>query len=211
MPKKTRITQHLQYPFYHTILYDFFEKKSLEKILHELKNLDQPKLHPDDLHHTRLLKECKTEAICLDDIYRKDRSKSEILKATHQLTQLRLHEQGDSNPFLRFLPGTNEDVTFVQRYGDGSSYFPHEDNAVLVCLWVVRAQEHTGGEIVFTKYNYTPHLPPNSCLIFPPYELHRINEISSKIKNKPVRYSINRRFFTASGRRSNEWIKREFS
>ena len=184
--------QHLQYPFYHTILYNFFEKSTLENILHELKNLTE--VHNTDQHHKTLLNKFNTESFCLDNIYRNNRDNSSILFSTHRLLTLRLHESGELNPFLYYLPLTNEDSTFVQRYHHGSSYDNHNDDAVLTCVYLIKVKEYIGGDLIFSKYSYIPYLPHNSCLIFPSYENHKVSEISSKT-NDPVRYSINRRYY----------------
>tara|TARA_R100000306_G_C4356597_1_gene133058 strand:+ start:511 stop:1092 length:582 start_codon:yes stop_codon:yes gene_type:complete len=183
--------QHLQYPFYHTIVYNFFERPILKSILHELKTLT--KVHHKDPHHRSLLNKFSTEPFCLDNIYNDKREKSSILSAT-DIGTLRLHEYGKLNPFLYYLPLTNKDTTFIQRYRNDSSYESHDDRAVLTCLYLVKTKKYTGGDLIFSRYNYTPHLPHNSCLIFPSYETHQVSAISANT-NDPVRYSINRRYY----------------
>jgi len=192
MKNETLRIQHLQYPFYHTILYNVFEKSVLKKITQELTAFTYAPI--SDKHHASLLERFKTEPFCLDTIYKNRRQKSFILEATQAITALRLHEQGNANPFLYYLPSTNKDTTFVQRYRNGSSYRTHDDGAVLTFLYPIKVREYTGGDLIFSRYNYTPHLPHNSCLIFPSYEAHRVSEVCSTT-DKAVRYSINRRYY----------------
>jgi hypothetical protein len=189
---KELIIQHLQYPFCHTILYNFFEKSTLKRVLCELEALT--KVHNIDDHHKSLVNKFNTEPFCLDDIYKNRRKESSILFATQRIIELQLGEYGRLNPFLYYLPLTNKDTTFVQRYRRGSSYENHHDAAVLTCLYSIKVKEYTGGDLIFSRYNYMPHTPHNSCLIFPSYETHRVSEVSSKT-NDPVRYSINRRYY----------------
>ena len=193
---KKLIIQHLQYPFYHTIIYNCFEKSTLKNILSELQGFTKPAKYYVDEHHKSLGHTFNTEPFCLDDIYTNNRNKSSILQATERILDLKLDEHGASNPFLSYLPITNKDTTFIQRYRQGSSYPNHHDGSVLTFLYLLKVKEHTGGNLIFSKYNYTPHTPHNSCLIFPPYEVHRVSEVFSKTKDKdPVRCSINRRYY----------------
>ena len=194
MKNETFRIQHLEYPFHHTILYNVFGKSILENIIEELTSLTQIHTPLSDKHHQSLLQEFKTQPFCLDNIYKNKREKSVILKATMGVTALRVQEHGASNPFLYYLPITNKDTTFVQRYHNGSSYENHEDGAVLTFLYPIKINEYRGGDLIFSRYNYVPHIPHNSCLIFPSYEPHQISEISSST-DQPVRYSINRRYY----------------
>jgi len=184
--------QHLQYPFYHTIAYDVFNELKLQSVTKELKSLTG--VYEKDNHHKNLKKNNKTEPFCIDAIYKTDRSKSVILNLTSELFKLNLQEMGYSNPFLNYLPLTNQDTTFVQRYYNGSSYQNHNDFSVLTFLYLINVEPYEGGQLVFSKYEYLPNLQHNSCLIFPSYEYHRVNKVVSKNK-KPVRYSINRRLY----------------
>ena len=193
METKLKI-QHLQYPFYHTIIYNCFEKSTLKSIISELQGFKKPAQHYVDEHHKSLGRTFNTEPFCLDNIYTNKRNKSPILQATQRTLDLKLDEHGASNPFLNYLPMTNKDTTFIQRYRAGSSYPNHHDGSVLPFLYLIKVKEHTGGNLIFSKYNYTPHTPHNSCLIFPPYEIHGVSEVFSKTKD-PVRFSINRRYY----------------
>ena len=187
--------QHLQYPFYHTIIYNCFEKSTLKNITAELQAFKEPPKDYINEHNKSLGHGSFTsEPFCLDAIYNNKRHESSILKATQRIIDLKLDEYGKSNPFLNYIPLTNKDTTFIQRYRQGSTYPNHHDGSVLTFLYLIKVKEHTGGNLIFSKYNYTPHTPHNSCLIFPPYEIHRVTEVFSKIKG-PVRYSINRRYY----------------
>jgi|TARA_R100000664_G_C2738077_1_gene127079 hypothetical protein len=182
--------KYLQYPFYHTIIYNVFSKTKLESMITELTSLTE--VYDADDHHKNLKIKNNTEPFCIDRIYDKDRSKSTILNYTSK--HFRLKYNGDLNPFLNYLPLTNQDTTFVQKYYNGASYQNHNDFSVLTFLYLMNVEKYNGGQLVFTKYDYMPNLKHNSCLIFPSYEYHKVNKVISKTK-KAVRYSINRRLY----------------
>ena len=151
METKLKI-QHLQYPFYHTIIYNCFEKSTLKSIISELQGFKKPAQHYVDEHHKSLGRTFNTEPFCLDNIYTNKRNKSPILQATQRTLDLKLDEHGASNPFLNYLPMTNKDTTFIQRYRAGSSYPNHHDGSVLTFLYLIKVKEHTGGNLIFSKY-----------------------------------------------------------
>ena len=130
--------QHLQYPFYHTIIYNCFEKSTLKSIISELQGFKKPAQHYVDEHHKSLGRTFNTEPFCLDNIYTNKRNKSPILQATQRTLDLKLDEHGASNPFLNYLPMTNKDTTFIQRYRAGSSYPNHHDGSVLTFLYLIK-------------------------------------------------------------------------
>ena len=121
-----------------------------------------------------------------------------ILNKIRKIYDLYLHRViGDKNPFLNYIPLSNYDQTFIQYYYNGSDYFEHHDGAILTILYVLYDKESKfdGGEFVFTKYRYKPYLTNNCCIIFPSYEIHKVEKIFSEEKEKPVRYSINQRIW----------------
>ena len=185
------IIEHLKYPFYHTIIYNYFEDIEIQKIVNEIDNIEYQKL--DDGHHTHLKNKAGSDSMCLDDVYSGRRDDSQVLFSI-SIINLKLEQYVDKNPFLGYLPMTNTDLTYVQKYRNGSHYFAHSDTSVLTFLYPIHLKEFDGGQLYFTDHDYTPRLEHNSILIFPSYKTHKLKEIKSK-HDGFVRYSINQRFF----------------
>tara|TARA_R100001509_G_scaffold157259_1_gene121215 strand:- start:364 stop:939 length:576 start_codon:yes stop_codon:yes gene_type:complete len=186
------IIEHLKYPFYHTIIYNYFEDIEIQKIVNEIDNIEYQKL--DDRHHTQLKNKAGSVPICLDNVYSDRRDDSQVLFSISNIINLKLEQYVDKNPFLGYLPMTNTDLTYVQKYRNGSHYFAHSDTSVLTFLYPIHLKEFDGGQLYFTDHDYTPRLEHNSILIFPSYKTHKLKEIKSK-HDGFVRYSINQRFF----------------
>jgi hypothetical protein len=187
--------KHFSCPFYHTIIYNFFEKNEVIKIVDEISNYDEIQRNQDDIHHNNLHKFNDTIAFSVDELFDNNRENSILLKLLEKINSLNLSQFKDKNPFLGYFPCTNLDNTFVQRYKNGSFYPPHDDgSAILTFLCPLYLQEFVGGELNFITYNYQPLLKHNSLLIFPSYEIHELNQIESN-SNGYVRYSINKRYF----------------
>ena len=71
------IIEHLKYPFYHTIIYNYFEDIEIQKIVNEIDNIEYQKL--DDRHHTQLKNKAGSVPICLDNVYNDRREDSQVL------------------------------------------------------------------------------------------------------------------------------------
>jgi len=184
--------EHFKEPFYHTIISDFFTRNQFNDVLEEINSLNQ--LHLDDDHHKDVLNNDKTESIHVDSLYEDNREKSQIIKNTDKLFLMDLDHLTNFNPFLGFVPLTSTYVTFISKYKNGSKYSIHHDHGVLTFLTLLNVKPYTGGELVFTKYDYTPPITNNSCLIFPSYEKHKVNEVVSE-HDGHVRHSINQRIY----------------
>jgi len=191
------LIQHLKYPFPHTIIYDMFDETELTQIRSEVDEfVANTIVKASDEHHARLFSENKTTSLCLDQIYEGARNNSNILKLIKKVYEL--NSRGilvsADNPFLKYVSISNSDNTYLQLYRDGSSYFEHDDKAVLTFLYPFKG-DSTGGNLIFTDYNYTPHLNDNCCLIFPSFERHRLSPVEANDKEAVVRFSINQRIF----------------
>jgi hypothetical protein len=192
------IVQHLKFPFFHTIIYDFFEENELSDVLAEVTALSVEALHPTDAHHLQLETKSNTKSVCIDDRFLEARDTSNILQNTRKLFQ-RITDRSidlDANPFLNYVTYSNFDTTFLQLYKNGSSYFTHHDAAVVTALYPLRLTKNAfnGGELSFTRYDYRPHLAHNCCLLFPSYEHHSLSTVVSDADGF-VRASINQRMY----------------
>lgn len=191
------LIQHIKYPFAHTIIYDMFDETELSQIHSEVdKLIANTVVRPSDEHHVRLSNENKTISLCLDQIYEGARNNSNTLKLIKKVYELNTRGAlvSNDNPFLKYILISNSDNTYLQLYRDGSSYFEHDDKAVLTFLYPFK-KDSAGGNLIFTDYGYTPHLTDNCCLIFPSFERHRLSPVESDDKEAIVRFSINQRIF----------------
>jgi len=193
------IIQHLKHPFHHTIIYNFFDAKALNEIKQEALSL-VPTIEatePKDVHHAQLRNTSHTLSLGLDDFFVEDRNKSKIISFTREIFNLCnqgvLHSK--DNPFIGYIPTSNHDNTFLQLYKNGSSYFAHQDAAVVTMLYpIFLGKDFEGGKLTFPKHDYTPHFEDNSCLIFPSFELHALSAVTSNDEGY-VRASINQRLY----------------
>ena len=184
--------QHYKEPFFHTIVYDFFTESQMKNVLQDIDSLRE--LHTNDDHHKDVLEKDKTESHHVDSIYEDDREKSSILKHTEKIFLMNLDHYTNDNPFLGLIPLTSTYTTFISKYKNGSKYSIHHDHGVLTFLTLLNVKPYTGGELIFTKYDYVPTIKNNSCLIFPSYEMHKVNEVISE-HDGHVRHSINQRIY----------------
>ena len=121
---------------------------------------------------------------------------SKTVFLTMFLFHLGLEKYVKQNPLLGFIPLSTEDLTYVQRYQNGSYYHTHCDRSVLTAVHLIYVQDFKGGQLHFPEHNYTPPLKHNKCIIFSGYENHGVKEIKSDHKGY-IRYSINQRLYLA--------------
>lgn len=127
--------------------------------------------------------------LSLDWYYQEDRSKSHILNVNRMI--FNISDQLVENPFLNYLDMTNDDLTQVNYYPDGSDYKHHADHAVVSAVttfWNEKTFE--GGELYFKEHNYTPYLETNTMILFPSFEQHEVTKVTGE-----GRYSVNQFFF----------------
>lgn len=186
------IIQNLKYPFYHTIIYNYFTSTEYEKVFAECeyltKNIGDENLL-DDEHHTKLFKVGKTKSFMLDLIYEGKREESHILQNMKKIFNIDIKE----NPFSGYVTLSNFDQTVLNEYKEGSRYFKHDDKGILTFLYTIWKEPKTwqGGDLIFNEYDYKPYLRSNCCLIFPSFELHEV-EI---LRGEGIRYSINQMIY----------------
>tara|TARA_R100001594_G_C4007147_1_gene256108 strand:- start:173 stop:751 length:579 start_codon:yes stop_codon:yes gene_type:complete len=182
---------HLKDPFYHTIIENYFEDDELNKIILEIEGLDTSNMKTDT-HHAELYERDRSEAYYIDGIYRENREESNIIKYTRNIFGIDWRKSFKNNPFLKFIPFSNYDIVYLQKYISGSSYSEHYDNSLLTCVYTIHAQEFEGGQLSFPDYRYVPDVKHNSCIIFPGCEKHEVKEVRSRNSNY-VRYTLNQR------------------
>lgn len=194
------IIQHFKYPFMHTVIYDFFNPLELTLLKEEAIGLLPQAEQPTgslDTHHDRLRGESRTLSISVDIAFGFDRAQSKILERTRKLFELASFGvlANTENEFIEYIAESNNDVTHLQLYQNGSSYFSHKDGAVVTALYPLMFDKtFTGGRLVFDRFNYAPHLRDGCCLIFPSYQPHTLEPIVSD-EEGVVRASINQRVY----------------
>lgn len=189
--------QYIEKPFYHIIIYDFFDATELNDIRNEI-NLIKNERVPLDQHHESILANGNIKSYSLDILYENRRHESKILNLTTKIYQLYLDGTIDrsKNPFLNYIGISNADNTMLQAYENGSSYYEHQDQSVLSFVYPFFDADFDGGELVFG--DYIPELKSNCCLIFPSYEQHKVTQIKTD-ELGIVRWTINQRIFIRNG------------
>lgn len=193
------IIQHLKHPFHHTIIYNFFDSVALGAIKQEILSLLPVAENnaPEGAHHTQLLNASHTLSLGLDDVFAGSREKSKIISSVKEVFNLCTLGalQDKDNPFIGYIPISNYDTTYLQIYKNKSSYFNHQDAAVVTMLYpIFLDKKFDGGNLTFTRHNYIPHLEDNCCLIFPSFEPHALSPVTSEDEGY-VRASINQRLY----------------
>ena len=130
-------------------------------------------------------------------MFKDNRSKSHVLQFGRKIFHLGLEKYVKQNPLLGFIPISTRDVTYVQRYQNGSYYHTHCDRSVLTAVHLIYVQDFKGGQLYFPKHNYMPPLKHNKCIIFSGYDDHGVKEMKSHYKGY-IRYSLNQRLYLTS-------------
>jgi predicted 2-oxoglutarate/Fe(II)-dependent dioxygenase YbiX len=175
-------------PFYHSIIEDFYSDVELSDILVEIKDLKEHSLGPSETGDPRA--NTLMTAVQLDRHYINRRNDSKIL--THNRKMFYLEEELKDNPFARYLPYTNDDVTQLNYYKDGAEYKHHADHGVLSAVTILHDEpkQYIGGDLVFTDYNYIPKLKNNTTILFSSFQQHGVTPCAGN-----GRYSINQFYF----------------
>lgn len=178
---------HNQFPFYHTIIYDVFDDNILKDIISETNNLDKDEFQSVDKHHQKVKHESLTRTIRLDNHYNGREHESAILQNIQPIHELLTNKTNVlQNPFLGYISTCNYFGTHIQIYKPGSKYFPHQDSSTLTTLFVIWLEkQQKGGELIFlgNTEEDTPYVAPvkhNSCIVFPGYQFHTLNDVGSR-------------------------------
>lgn len=188
------IVQNLKHPFDHTIIYDFFLDHEIVEILEEKNQLlsaGDAINFIDDVHHKNLIVNQKVQSYNIDKMLPDGKLRVNSLKI---FECVRMGLIGFENLYLKYLTICKQSNSFVNIYKDGSYYSKHHDGSVLTALYVLwdGYGNKSGGDFYFTEYDYVPHLPHNSCIIFPSFLTHAVTKLSCD--ETLSRVSINQRF-----------------
>ena len=197
--------EYLNIPFPHTIIHNYFSDEEVENIITEkndiITNVNPLDLISDnDLHHKNLINSNKTLTFDLDRLYDSRRENSNILKYTRKIFSLSKNCSLNYklNNFLKYIPISRRDTSFLNIYKNGSYYDAHIDLSTLSVLSVVwdtatPVSECRSDHLYFYDYDYYPDLQHNTCIIFPSYEVHGVKKISCSSNSH--RITINQRLY----------------
>lgn len=178
------IIHKLMNPFPHLIIENMYNNGELELIWEELKFLTKPgKLQsPDNYgasYDDRLKKyHTNSKALDLDSLY-SIRNISNILSVNRKLFNYDKTYSKLSPHYVKFLR-KNYDITKLRYYHNDEYYSPHADigyDTIACTYFYKQPKKFIGGELFFPEYNYEISCKNNSCIIFPAYFLHGVNNI----------------------------------
>lgn len=192
--------ENLSEPFFHSIVYDFYNQEEEKLIWQELNFLNKlgkllPPTETGDPNSSP-----NKVGVFLDRLYKNHRNFSNILNVNRKIFKIKnlLYE----NPFSRYLPLVDEDLTMISYYEDGSYYLPHHDSYIIssVTTFWKRPKMFSGGKLTFVEYDYIPEMDHNTMILFPSYEEHEVSEIEME-SNDGIngRYTINQFFNIVGG------------
>ena len=172
-----KIIQHKE-PFFHTIIYDFYNDREEQGIWQELEFLNQPGKFLNKHFTGDGLASNNKLGLHLDKVYPPEyRHLSNMLTADRKIFEIR--DQLLENPFAKYLEICDQDFSFISYYPDKSYYKAHFDRFTLsgiTTLWK-QPQKFTGGDLRFPKHDYIPDMRHNTFILFPSYELHEVRPI----------------------------------
>lgn len=170
-----------QVPFPHTIIYDYYAPREYSVIYSELHRL-KPVMA--DIGNG-------VKGLSLDNHYKADKTKSDILTHSKQLFDV-IERLISDNPMLNYLDMSNDTTTEIHSYDDGSFHSSHKDKATIssITLFCNEPRTFKGGHLKFAKQEYIPNLENNSIILYPSYESHEITKTQGS-----GRFSINQFYF----------------
>ena len=197
--------EYLNIPFPHTIIHNYFSQEEVENIITEKNDIiinvnPLDLISENDFHHKNLINSNKTLTFDLDRLYTDRRENSKILQYTRKIFTLSKNCSLNFtlNNFLKYIPISRRDTSFLNIYKDGSYYDAHIDISKLTVLSVVwdtstSVNECKSDHLYFYDYDYYPNLHHNSCIIFPSYEVHGVKKINCSSNSH--RITINQRLY----------------
>lgn len=191
--------ENLSEPFFHSIVYDYYTIEEQNLIWQELNFLNKmgkllPPTETGDPNSSP-----NKVGVFLDRLYN-NKKFSNILTLNRKIYKIKnlLYE----NPFSRYLNSVDSDFTMVSYYENASYYLRHHDSYTLssVTTFWKTPKMFSGGQLIFSNYDYAPIMDHNTMILFPSYESHEVSEITMD-DNDGVngRYTLNQFFGIVEG------------
>jgi hypothetical protein len=192
--------ENLSEPFYHTIIYDYYNSEEEKLIWQELEFLNKEgKLLPPLVTGDPNASPNKV-GVFLNTLYKDNENFSNILNVNKKIYKIK--NLLSENIFTNYLKIVDYETTMISYYEDESYYLEHHDCYVLssVTTFWKTPKQFSGGNLIFTKHGYCPKMDHNTMILFPSYEIHEVSEISME-ENDGIngRYTINQFYAISDG------------
>lgn len=192
--------ENLSEPFYHTIIYDYYNSEEEKLIWQELEFLNKKgKLLPPLVTGDPNASPNKV-GVFLNQLYRDKKNFSNILNVNKKIHKIK--NLLSENIFTNYLNIVDYETTMISYYEDESYYLAHHDCYVLssVTTFWKTPKQFSGGNLIFTKHRYCPKMDHNTMILFPSYEIHEVSDISMEVNDGVNgRYTINQFYAITSG------------
>lgn len=186
-------------PFSHFIIPNFFNEEELESVHKEIDFIEQANgftYNQSDLNTAKKDDEyiASRKGIFLNKFFNEENHRvfSSIYRSISKIYQEEALEfLSQFGTFGKLLKYTNSDSVLVSRYYNGDYYKPHKDFSLFTLLiYVWKEKTFTGGDLIFTKYNYSIAPENNLAVLFPGQEWHGVTPIVSQDSSTVQRTSI---------------------
>lgn len=170
-------------PFPHLLVEDTYSKEELFYIWKELdfltaKNiLNPPHLTGSAAKDGKYLK--NNNAVFLDDFYT-NRDSSYILNLNARIFDEKILNCYSKLSFgYNSIKKINHDRTIISYYQNGDYYDSHSDASLHTAItWFYKEpKKYTGGELIFSEYDYLINSKNNSTILFPSFVLHKVQKV----------------------------------
>lgn len=188
---------NLTNPFPHVIIKDFYSDEEMKLIQQEFKFLNQPGKLMDNTKIGDTPAPDHKSGLYLDEVY-PHRAMSNILTINRKIFD-QAHVIEDY--VLRHqLNAVHQDFTWICYYYDGTYYGAHPDLCMLTAVSVFHAEPKCfqGGDLRFTRHDYTAPMWNNSIILFHSFEPHEVTTVRvtpSAQKQGLSRWSMNQFMF----------------
>lgn len=162
---------------------NFLCKKELEEVWEEITFLSYRNKFEKDTGTSKNIETGELLSnkigIFLDDVYT-DRKYCNFFKYYKKwITKETRENLLKTSFFWRELNHCNYDRTLFSYYEDGRYYKEHEDTARLTQLFYTfkEPKKFTGGQIIFSDFNYSQEIENNTLILFPSWFKHEVKPV----------------------------------
>lgn len=163
-------------PFEHLIIDNMYTDDEMVKLKREMEYLSHKMLQPEFTEADNKSK--KGEGIFTEQVFLS--GMSDIVSVNRKLYSLPvLLEAEATHHSLAYISICKEDCTLINHYMDGDFYGPHTDISVLSAVTFFKFDEndYSGGDFIFTDFDYTIKTEHNRCVLFPSLVKHEVKPV----------------------------------
>jgi hypothetical protein len=181
--------QSLKYPFEHTIIYDVFEEIQVSSLVEEAKKISNTyddktaiELLRGDKHNLGVIEKYGTRVFVIDQVM----PNGVIRNLCWNIPKLFFLNAIDRTYLTNYFHAVSCDKLYLQVYKNGDSYPTHRDCTTFSMVYVFYDKPTSkieGGKLKFDDYNYEPHVPHNSCIMFPGWIQHSVSKLQCEEDN----------------------------